>query len=81
MERFETDAVADSRGVVHIAVGEPGKRVHVTLCEAVEPKAPPDGMLLGDYIASLGANLPGNPDLTAAAFDRDEIYDRGWRAK
>lgn len=39
MERFETDAVADDLGMVHLAVGRPGLRVHVSV-EPVETPGP-----------------------------------------
>lgn len=36
MDRIDTVAIADAHGIVHIAVGQPGERVHVV----VEPAAP-----------------------------------------
>jgi hypothetical protein len=65
MERFETDAVADAHGVVHIRVGHPGERVHV----AVKPVANELPLSQVDMLRSrLAANVW--PDVPASLIGR-----------
>lgn len=44
MDRIETDAVADENGIVHVAAGPAGARVHVTI-DAIAAQAGPSQAL------------------------------------
>lgn len=50
MDRFETDAVADDAGIVHVAVGTPRQAVHVVV-EAISAPAVRDQQAATDPVA------------------------------
>ena len=61
MQRFETEAIADDRGVVHVRVGRPGARVRISV-EAAEPVAPGDAAveLRNRLAAMVWPDVPAN---------------------
>jgi hypothetical protein len=71
MERFETDTIADERGMVHVRVGRPGARVHVSV-ETAEPVAPiREALALRDRLAAMvWPDVPA--DLVGRRWTEDE---------
>ncbi len=69
MDRFETDCIADSGGVVHIDIGAPGRRVHVVVNEPIDVPAS-----VADWIDRWADDNANRAPIPLASLDRAVIY-------